>query len=99
MWIFAWKLRQKCQTSKKRADTLIYPNHTCDTAFESLDITLFDTNIFGHHGGTHGTHKKQFSIEHKNQRKTDSTNPQMTLYNHAWYPNGTQNVIFKKVKV
>ena len=57
MWIFAWKLRQKCQTSKERADTLRYPNHTCDTVFESLDITLFDTNIFGYHSGTHGIQK------------------------------------------
>ena len=62
MWIFTWKWRKKLESSKEHTNTLRYPNHTCDTAFESSDIILFNTNIFGYHGDTHGTQKKQFSI-------------------------------------
>ena len=64
MRIFALKIHKKLKSSTKCASTTRYPNHTCDTAFESPDIILYDTNIFGYHSGTHGTQKKQFTIEY-----------------------------------
>ena len=79
MWIFALKIHKKVKTSTKRVNTTRYPNHACDTAFESPDIILFHTNIFGYHSGTHGTQIIHFTIEYWNQRKTHSPNPQMTL--------------------
>ena len=63
MWIFALKIHKKVKFSTKCPNTPRYPNHACDTAFESPDIILSDTNIFGYHSGTYGTQKKYFTIE------------------------------------
>ena len=57
MRIFALKIHKKLKTSTKCANTPRYPNHTCDTAFESPDIILFSKNTFGYHSGIHGTQK------------------------------------------
>ena len=72
MWFFAWKIRKKLESSKERTNTLRYPNHACDTAFESPDIILFNTNIFGYHCGTLST-KKTFYISIQKATKNTPT--------------------------
>ena len=61
---FPLKITKKSQTLQHCTETPRSRIKTCDTAFESSDIILFNPKNFGYHWGTHSTSKSsQFNFK------------------------------------
>ena len=52
---FHWKLWRNLQSSQGCKSSPRLHNGTCNTAFESLDVIVFDMIIFGYYSGTQNT--------------------------------------------